>query len=407
MWGRRRHPLRSPGYTPCAWGTSVVPKDPFILRYCWIVALLAGFWLWGTSAAGGQEARWNVSPQAMVVGAGADEIFHSVRFGRLLGEGGAVVADVGRSVVRVYGPDGAFDRELGGPGAGPGEFRRINGLWLLSDGRLGVWDSALRRITIFDLDQGTFETHTVRVPHEHFVGNLEVFLDVFRNDDIALAGLTFGPPQARRAVVPDEVTLARFTARGEFVGLIGRLRGLHRAERSPIPFSPVFFAVTRGDSVWVAHGYDPEIALRSRDGSHVRAISLEVTAPPAPDDPWEELEEELRRRDDRQIYLQLLERTPRLGELPPIAGMMKDDRGNLWTKVYDPRTDSVWLKDNALQVSSGGEWRIVSPEGETVASLRMPANLTPLDIRGDLLLGVERDPLDVERVVIRRIQRAR
>lgn len=58
--------------------------------------------------------------------------------------------------IRVFMPDGAFERTIGRVGSGPGELRNAEGIVLTPDGRLWVRDAANARFTIFAPD-GAFE----------------------------------------------------------------------------------------------------------------------------------------------------------------------------------------------------------------------------------------------------------
>ncbi|MGH7469870.1 MAG: hypothetical protein ACRENP_18130 [Longimicrobiales bacterium] len=53
----------------------------------------------------------------------------------------------------------------------------------------------------------------------------------------------------------------RFGPTGEFRALVGEMRGMFRAERTPLPFTPVPRVAVRSDSLWVAEGYDPALKL--------------------------------------------------------------------------------------------------------------------------------------------------
>lgn len=58
--------------------------------------------------------------------------------------------------IRVFNPDGAFERIIGRVGSGPGEMRDAEGIVLTLDGRLWVRDAANARFTIFSA-AGEFE----------------------------------------------------------------------------------------------------------------------------------------------------------------------------------------------------------------------------------------------------------
>lgn len=372
----------------------------------WIAPVVAMWLVAGLGAPSGldgQEASmWTISSGAVEMGRGAEELFQAVLFGRLLPDGRAVVADVGGLWLRVYGPDGTRQAEMGGPGRGPGRFRAIHGLWITPEGRIGVWDPVNRRFTTFDPEGRLVDTHPVRANGELAAGNLEVLLGFFRNGDVLLASLPL--KQISTDATPERWVLGRFGPGGEFRGSPGEVQGLWRAGRAPVPFSPVPWVAVHEDSIWVADGYEPKFELWTAGGDVVRTIELPWDVRPS-GNPWSALEAELRRRDSR-LFLELLDEAPRTDEFPPIGGLLVDHRAyHLWVKVYDPSADAIWLKRDALELSPGGEWRVLGPDGEWVATVRIPDNLIPLDIMGNRLLGVARDALDVERVVVHTVQR--
>jgi hypothetical protein len=69
------------------------------------------------------------------------------------------VADVQAGEVRVFDAAGRHLRTIGGPGHGPGEFRRISGMDWGPDGRLRVMDGELARLSVFDRDGASQGSH--------------------------------------------------------------------------------------------------------------------------------------------------------------------------------------------------------------------------------------------------------
>lgn len=356
------------------------------------------------------EATWTVSPAPTVeIGEveGEDEyLFQSIRDARFLPDGRIAVADAGQLVIRVYGPEGEFETEMGGRGDGPGEFGAIDGMWITSEGRIAAWDSDNLRISTFRPDGGLAGTHDVTPVDELPGGNLEVFLGSFGDDDVVLALLQFGArDEAEEGAVPDRWVLARFGPEGAFRELLGEIRGFRRVRGQPVPFTPIPRVAVGRDSLYVVDGYEAEVSVRDGSGEPVRMIGLPRAqgAEGASEDRWASLEAELRRRGDER-WLQMLERLPRQERVPRVAGILIDARGLLWTKVYEPMDDALWL-GGTLRPAPGGLWRVVRPDGGPVATIRMPEGVTPLEVRGDRLLGVARGALDVERIAVHRLER--
>lgn len=80
------------------------------------------------------------------------------QFGRLLaiavdGDGNMYAFDSHVPVLRVYGPDGTWLRDIGREGEGPGEYKQPDaGLAMLRDGRVALRDPGTGRITLYTPD---------------------------------------------------------------------------------------------------------------------------------------------------------------------------------------------------------------------------------------------------------------
>lgn len=361
--------------------------------------------------AGQETPTWTLSSDGVEMGRGDGEMWELARFGRFLPDGRAVVADARGLFLRVFGPDGRLEAEMGRSGDGPGEFRSIFGLWITPEGRIGVWDARNRRLTIFDAEGRLVDTRPVRPPDREALRNVNAFLGAFSNRDVLLAALPrrLRPFREADEPVPERWILARFGSDGEFVGSPGELRGMRRLGRGPVPFTPVPRVVVRGDSIWLNDGHEPAITVRGPGGEDARVIDLGWTARPT-GEPWSSLDSALRGRErpiDRS-HLERLEEDeiPRTDEFPAVAGLLEGDAGGVWVKKYDPAVDALWLvRGDALNVGPGGEWGVLRPDGEEVATVRVPDGFVPLDVQGDRVLGVARGPLDVDRVVVRRVER--
>lgn len=80
----------------------------------------------------------------------------------VLGDGEIWVADRTANTIRRFDSLGHSIGRVGGPGAGPGEFRYLLDLTAMADGRVAAWDMVERRISVFSRG-GDFQT-SIRVP---------------------------------------------------------------------------------------------------------------------------------------------------------------------------------------------------------------------------------------------------
>lgn len=72
------------------------------------------------------------------------------RFGLPGPNNGMYVWDQSATMLREYDADGRLLRDVGGKGAGPGEYRSANGMGRLKDGRLVLWDPQNLRMALYD-----------------------------------------------------------------------------------------------------------------------------------------------------------------------------------------------------------------------------------------------------------------
>lgn len=347
--------------------------------------------------------EWTVSPEPEVtiglIEGEAAYLFQEIDAARLLPGGAVAVADGGQSVIRVYGPDGAFRTEMGRPGEGPGEFARLREIWVRAPDTIGAWDPRSRRMSIFLTDGLLVDARGFEPPEGWPGGSLDMFVGAFDDGDVALAGIRAG---ARTPGEPsrDRMWIERFGPDGAHRHGLGDLAGMRRLNGSPLPFSPFPMAAVHDDTLYITDGLRPEIRVRGPDGAVARIIAL----PDAGNDPAAAraaLEGELRGAEGL-FTVARLEEVPESDSIPHVAAMLVDDSGRIWAKRYEPGADALWLPEER---GRGGEWWVVEPDGELVATVRLPDGFALLDVRGDRLLGVTRGEMDVERVAVHRVVR--
>jgi hypothetical protein len=64
---------------------------------------------------------------------------------------------------------------------------------------------------------------------------------------------------------------------------------------------------------------------------------------------------------------------------------------------------NLWVADYLAPGDEQPRWRVFDPEGRMLGTIETPIGFTIHEIGSDYLLGVERDELDVEKVVIYRL----
>jgi hypothetical protein len=326
-----------------------------------------------------------------------------------LPDGRFAVADGAELRITVYDAGGRLQHVFGREGEGPGEFGSIRGLWSAGGDTLAVWDSNLRRITRFRPD-GTV-VRTVLPAYDADMPSvaglrLDGFAGTLSGGGVALAWIAGGRPRPD-GLSPDRMAFGSFDNDGSLRAFNGAGTGMLRIYRpgvggGPYPFSPFPWAATVRDTVVYTDGLDGTLHFFGPDGG---ARTVTVDGPQRSlADGWRALDAALEESDAQPISRSIVRITDRsLGEVPRHARMFTDDAGRIWLKEFDPATDVVLLRRSPFV--TGGRWTIVDTRGALVARLTMPPAVAPLAVHGDLMLGIARDELDVERFVVYRLIR--
>lgn len=318
-------------------------------------------------------------------------LFDRIGTVRLLDDGGVVVADRGHAEIRVYDTGGRHVASMGRRGQGPGEFDAISYLGVLPPDTILAYDGFLHRTTRFLLD-GTFVGDRPVRPAD---GAPEMHLGTYADGDDAIASL-IPPPRGGTEVLADQMSIGRYGPDGSRVSELAVVDGIRRAGGAVVvPFSPYLHAQLLRDSIYFTDGLDPVLSVLDVEGNPARSIELPL---PRPDheDAWNTLRRELEARDETSW---LDDVTPEIEAepVPAIAEVVFDADDRIWVKRYEPRTDAMHLRRGP---PSGGRWMVVRPDGEILAHVDLPEGFSPLDASGRRVAGVQRDGLDVERVVV-------
>jgi hypothetical protein len=91
----------------------------------------------------------------------------------------------------------------------------------------------------------------------------------------------------------------------------------------------------------------------------------------------------------RRVELEALPRPP---TRPAYGELLSDDAGRIWAADWTPAGEAP-------------AWTVLDADGRLLGAVPMPPGFTPRWVGGDLVLGVHRDELGVERVRAHRIER--
>lgn len=343
------------------------------------------------------DEAWRVGPVITSVGAldGPPESqLYQVTDLTRLEDGRVVVASWGSSDLRVYGPDGAFIRAMGGEGEGPGEFRIPRYIDVIPPDTLITVDSRLGRAVVYRSD-GT-HIRTARVSHP----------------------IPYGVPRGR---LDDERWILFTTVDPE--GREGPIGGHHRAEIAAIairndsisvdtlatgpgpevwneftdgmwrpwqvPFGAEGLSAASGDRVAISDGgeYDIVVVTLAGDTLHVRRT---VERPPVTAelvDDWTAYWAARWTGDRRIRFLRTIGDISPAEFVPTHTELIFDRLGNLWVENYR----HPWEASPRM-------WSVFGRDGRWLGDLELPDGLQVYEIGDDYMAGIERDDMGVEYV---------
>ncbi|WP_419861637.1 hypothetical protein [Candidatus Palauibacter sp.] len=324
-----------------------------------------------------------------------DYEFLLVEAGRLFPDGGAVVAEWYGEVV-VLSPDGATHEVLARVGEGPGEVISPYAVFVPGQNSVLVADNRLSRLTLFAGDSVARIVSLPRAGHFGVAG-------------IGSSGelwLWDRYPYRSWVDIEGEWLAGHMTLFDIATGALDTVASYdhYPRQRSEQPWPIIHpigeVAVAAGRFVHTRSDR-PEITWRLPDGR----LSQVVRWRPEPNLLAEELLE------NGEAYNRMIGRLnygvsdARLEEIiqedmdryramigqpiPFFSTPFADADGNIWLPSYRP-----------AYPEEGSPYTVISPDGKWLGKVETPPRFRILDVTGDLVLGVLRDDLDIQNVVV-------
>lgn len=333
-------------------------------------------------------------------GAGLEDYaFQRIWRGVLLADGGAAVADAANREIVMIDAGGGFDGRLAGRGDGPGEIDMPRTLLPAGGNSLLLEDAGHARLTLFA--GGT----AVREVDMRFL-----------NRGLMVRGLDAGGQALMTSAryLPDfpepwlRGHMVRFDMAAGAVDTVASYDWVPseppRGEGPRDPFGPGgFVTVVRGRFVYMRSD-TPEVIWRNADGTAHQIVRWRP-APTYPDDEdWTlyvaTLKAQLRPANphiqsdeefDEFMARVLADYEVAPNEpLPLVSEIFGDREGRVWL--------GVWAADAPL--SGAARYSVLAPDGAWLGNVRAPPRVRILDVAGGRVLGVFRDELGVESVVV-------
>ena len=324
-----------------------------------------------------------------------DYTFQGIHPGALLPDGSAAISDVFNGELVVLSPDGASHEVLAGPGEGPGEIGYVGAVYALGRNRVLAADRHLGRMTVF---AGGSVERTVDIRSARGLG----VLGVGSSGRLLMATSSFRPG-FEEPWLPGH--MARFDME---TGALDTVAAYDLQSRPPPGqrWDPIgasgTVAVVAGQFVYTRSDR-PEITWRSPDGTVTQIVRWEAEAAPLTEELLAGIEAGLHASNrmanpgaadsaiDRMTEEHMAVYRARIGGPMPLFGRPFGDlEGWVWLPSWRPGAAREGPSHYTV-ISAGGEW---------LGTVEAPPGLRILDVAHGLVLGVERDEMDVESVVV-------
>ncbi len=330
------------------------------------------------------------------------------------------VLDKAMRQVLVYSiDDGTFHRRIGRLGQGPGEFQDPTDVFFNEHAVLGVWDPALRRVSLFESsgnvlwtgdlpDYGVSRLSPLRMGRlaKKVVPMGKGYVLELRSDPLSVEvdRQTLSLLRLHEDLRVRD-TLLQFRAPPIVGSYTAEGGGQVTRYDAPPVFSPEGTWAVRSDGlIAFAPGGEYQIALAS--SNFEQPLLLKRSAPRlrvSRSDRIRRLRHEAANPVSgipKSIPVGLLERLFR-GKFSPyrpaIMGLLWDGSNRLWVRRFDAEADPTGF---------GGIWDVVdwgeipTVDAHIASVLRFEDGITPLEVIENRVYAVQRDSLGVQRVVI-------
>ena len=338
----------------------------------------------------------SIGPKSVAEGETPDE------FGRVssvtLGPDGTVfVADAANREIRVFGLDGTHLRTFGRRGEGPGEFQSIYSIAWVGD-RLLTFDPPLGRIGEFSAEG---EWLGQRRTTAGWTGSSAVlrFYPVGSNEIFRYA---LGPDLESLWVGHDSTgdtgdTLPRLPAETE--GLPGATPTIFCRWEGGLGFyshtvgAKLVQHPGSGGVLYSAWGYFYRVAVTTAEGDTLRVIKRDLPTEPIPDEEWDA---------GSADYEELRERRPDASCEP--RSYTRPDRRPFIEEIFIAPDGKLWVD---VIRNAGNRWEFFDSEGRLLGGVpAVPYKERTVPVfRGDYLVTIRQDDLDLDHVDVWRLER--
>ena len=363
----------------------------------------------------GPDDAWTLTE---VLRIGTAEGEPEYQFGQLLLAGSIALASDGRIVVldaqgqhlKVFTPDGTYERTIGGPGGGPGEIgiASQSSMLMTPGDTILMVDLGNQRVSLYLVD-GTFVRSFAINLAAGFPFRWELAADgrviaQFRKLDFtgsaaAADSMDIIAVQLLDGTVAD--TVMRVPS-GKTVQFSGGLPEWNF-------FVPEPLWALWGDRILHATNNNYRIGIYGPAGELQRVIEKPFTLTPVTDADKEPFKRALRKAildqgAPPQMATQLVDtRLHFAPNYPAFAQMLEGPEGTILVQQIEPLANLTEEERENFDFTSGSaasrQWDVFDDQGRYLGLLMMPVGFQPVEFRGNEIYGIQRDDLDVQYVV--------
>jgi hypothetical protein len=321
-------------------------------------------------------------------------------------DGTIFVYDAQVPIIRQYSAAGDHVRDIGRKGQGPGEYRYVDGMQILGDGRLAVLDYGNQRVNVYDSAGVFLESHNYG---RGYYGNNDFVVDSAGNFYIRVMA-----PAAPKSEGEEFGSVwLKLSASGELIDSIARpLADLALPPSAPFHDERVSVLSNRG---YLVVGHNRSYALEVHESDDlVRRITRDADPEPvksAEREQWEAvLEYADKRARERWGPEHGIDYPPLPRTKPFFRDLLVDADGRIWVDRY------VAAEKVDVEPRESGderpllEWReprtfdVIQPDGTFLGTLVLPKDTEAYYSRGMSIWGVYSGELGEPYVVRLRIE---
>lgn len=313
-------------------------------------------------------------------------------------EGRFVVANRGTEELRFFTTDGVFLGAVGREGHGPEEFRGLSWLAKLGDSLL-TYDWGNDRISVRDLS-GTYG----RSFRLEWISGLLTPLAVLSNATILSVSVRHMTELEGTGTLLEVGLVHRHDLTGEIIDTVGRFpvgeRVVHREgdlqTTIGLPISHQASFAARGTGFCSTFG--PAFQVTCFDEQGTPRTMARVDSLPSPVTP----------EHVAQAFEHELETARAAGNIPRERALLRarpsmefPEAFPAFTELLIDDEDRIWVERYARPGDDRVEWWVFEAE-RWIARITVDPAYQPMDVRDDLVIGVWRDDLGIERIRIYR-----